>query len=69
VQSRAGGSDRDPEHGAHLGQRQVQVVVEDYDRSMVDGQGSERSLQLVAVDYAGERIIGRPIGLDQAKTR
>jgi hypothetical protein len=44
-------------------------VVEDDDCAVVNGQGSEGSLQLVAVGYAGDRIIGRPIGLDQAKAR
>jgi hypothetical protein len=42
-------------------------VVEDDDRAVVDGQGSERSLQLVAIGDIGERINGRSIGLGQAK--
>ena len=36
-------------------ERQVQVVVQDDDGALIDGQATEAALELVAVDHTGER--------------
>ena len=49
VQSRSGGPGRDAEGLGDLDQGQPEVVVQDEDRALLDGQASERAVEGVAI--------------------
>ena len=49
VESRAGRPGRDPEGVGDLGQLEAHVVTQDEDRPLLDGQASERPVELVTV--------------------
>ena len=56
------GPERDAESVRDLGQRQIEVVVEDEDRALLEGEPSKRPLELVTVvDRQGAAGVVRPI--------
>ena len=59
-----------PSASATSGERQVEVVVQNHHRSMVDGEPPEAALELVAIDDQAQAIRGhRLIGRQQAEVR
>ena len=59
-----GGPDRDVEAIRYLGQRQIEVVVEDEHGPLLEGQPPEGSFELVPI-LDGERVVGAVGALDR----
>ena len=56
----------------HLGERQVEVEVQDHHRALVDGQSAELALEAVAIDQPRGEVegsrrlrVGHHVQLDQ----
>ena len=65
MKSRSNRPDRDAERLGDLVERQVEVVVQDHNRAMVDGEPLESALELVAIDDRARaiRCIGSSEGI------
>jgi hypothetical protein len=57
MKSGMGRPDRDAEEFGHPVERQVEVVVQDHHRAMVDGKTAEAAFDLVAVDDRAQVVI------------
>ena len=60
------GPDRDTEVIGYLDQRQAEVVMEDEDGPLLEGEAAKRPLELVAV-IDGQDVAGLPVHLDGQK--
>ena len=59
MKSRVGRPDRDADDLGDPVERQIEVVVQDHHRAMVDGQPAEAALELVAIDDRAQAIVRR----------
>ncbi len=57
MKSRVGRPDRDAEDVGDPLERQVEVVVQDHHRAMVDGEPAEAALELVAIDDRAQVVV------------
>jgi hypothetical protein len=70
MKSRVGRAYRDAEQLGDAVNRQIEVVVQDHHRSVVEGEAAKAALELVAVDDRGQPIgPGRLVSRQESKVR